>query len=94
MTHKDSQDLVHGTCEYLTVYGRWAEVKDLELQGLSWIICVGSKGNHKCSYKRKAEAHLREEEGNVMMEAGVEKAMQCRAVSQGRRTASRRGGKQ
>lgn len=41
-------------------------IKDLDMRRLSWIVQVGQKCNHKCSYKRKAEGNFTTEEEKAM----------------------------
>ena len=53
---------------------RCDQVKDLQVQRLSWIIQMAPKRNHMCPYKRETEGDLitdRRGEDNVTMEAEI-----------------------
>ena len=50
------------------------EVKDLEIGDYSGLFEWSLNAITRVLYKRKVEGGMREEEGNVPMEAGIEKA--------------------
>lgn len=71
---KESYKLTPRTCEcYLYLYSKRDFAEVTKMGGLSWVIWTGTDYNHKGSSKR--EERRSKEEGDVMMDAEVEKVM-------------------